>query len=166
MGAANQVQGYQDKGMDYLSQLYGQAGSLTNQSAGLQNQIRGQNTGLFGQLGNAAAMGAGTAIACLPKGTQIELEEGTKAVEELHVGDIVKGGKIITTSSHKRPHGHKFYQHNFEKGSVIMSMGHPSFEKELSLTAVESDSPATFDILTDSGYYFVNGVKLGSTIRS
>jgi len=46
-----------------------------------------------------------------------------------------------------------------------MSMGHPFFGEIEKIAAVEHDSPYTNDILTDSGHYFSNGCKLGSTIR-
>lgn len=48
-----------------------------------------------------------------------------------------------------------------------MSYGHPFFDKLLSVERVDhSDSEHTHDLLTSEGHYFVNGVKLGSTIKS
>ncbi len=117
------------------------------------------------------AQGAGQAaimapfLFCLPEGTEIETEEGAKPVEKMRPGDQVKGGTVIATSMRLRRPGHKFYRHEFENGqSVVMSKGHPFYDELESLKVENHSSPYTYDILTDSGFYIVNGVKLGSTI--
>lgn len=113
-------------------------------------------------------MGASIATAmCLPRGTGIELEDGSsKPVETIRVGDVVRGGRVIATHSRKRHQGHRFYEHAFKNGkSVVMSNGHPYFEKLESMKVIENhESPNTYDILTDQGYYYVNGCRLGSTL--
>lgn len=120
--------------------------------------------GLAGGVGQGLGAAAGGAMFCLPKGTEIETDDGSIKVEEAKVGDKVKGGTIIATSSRRRFDGHAFYKHIFKAGTVVMSDGHPYFDELASKEIAFHDSPNTYDILTDSGYYFVNGVKLGSTI--
>lgn len=102
---------------------------------------------------------------CLPERTEIETEDGVKAVETIKPGDKVKGGTVVSTIMRLRRDGHKFYRHNFVNGtSVVMSKGHPYYDELESLNVEAHDSKYTYDILTDSGFYFVNGAKLGSTI--
>lgn len=122
----------------------------------------------------AALPAAGSAIGgmamagmlCLPKGTQIKTKEGFKNVEDVKVGDDVDGGTVMATFQRKRDEDHRFYLHKFADGSeVVMSKGHPFFDKLAEPPMpTEHDSPYTYDILTDDGYYYVNGVKLGSTL--
>lgn len=102
---------------------------------------------------------------CLPKETKIETEHGTVNVEDVKVGDTVKGGKVIAKTQYVRGSSHKFSLHKFDTGEVVMTYGHPYFDKLISVQEVESESECTYDILTDSGFYFVNNVKLGSTIN-
>lgn len=116
--------------------------------------------------GGSAGLGAlaGLAAFCLPKGTKIESPNGGINVEEIRVGDFVTGGEVIAITQRQRNSGHKFFEHVFEKGSVVMSDGHPYFDELKAISESENDSQHTYDILTDSGFYYVNGIKLGSTI--
>ena len=124
----------------------------------------GKGDPLSAMLNVGGSMGA--AAICLPRGAEIELENGgTARVEEIKTGDTVKGGRVIATHSRKRAPGHVFYRHQFDTGEVTMSDGHPYFDNLVSKDIVEHESPNTYDILTDGGHYFVNGVKLGSTIQ-
>ena len=115
--------------------------------------------------GQGAGQGLGMAAFCLPKGTEIETESGTTKVQDIQIGDEVKGGKVIAKQQILRKSGHKFFKHNFKNGSVVMSKGHPYFDEIESMEEVENDSECTYDILTSKGFYFVNGIKLGSTIK-
>ncbi len=136
---------------------------------GAGSQIGGAFGGAIGgPAGSAAGSIAGAgAAACLPKGTKIELEDGEiKAVEDIKPNDWVKGGKVLAIHSQERPLGHRFYLHKFDNGEVIMSENHPFFDRLRSIEVVYHDSPKTYDILTSSGHYYVNEVKLGSTIQA
>ena len=119
--------------------------------------------GLIGSAmgGAGAAIGA---VLCLPKGTKIETNDGAVDVENVKPGDEVVGGTVTATVRILRPTDHKFYRHNFTNGDVVMSKGHPYFDDLVGMEAVESDSDCTYDVKTSGGYYFVNGIKLGSTI--
>lgn len=116
-------------------------------------------------LGQGAGMALGAGLFCLPKGTEIETSEGKIKIEDIKVGDEVIGGKVISKSQTLRTRDHKFYKHNFENGFVVMSKGHPYFDELKSIEDFENDSECTYDILTEDGYYYVDGIKLGSTIR-
>jgi hypothetical protein len=124
--------------------------------------------GLLQGLAGGVGLGLGELIAgaCLPKGTIIETEDGGKKVEDITIGDEVRGGKVISTFRKMRTEGHRFFVHRFEDGKeVVMSNGHPFFERLTELPVpIEHDSAHTYDILTDEGYYYVNGVMLGSTL--
>jgi hypothetical protein len=164
-------------------QQFGTYGTLLNQQnqqalqpyqmlAGLYSPALSQSfsSGGKGDPFTALMQGAGPIMTgakavCLPKGTQIEVEGGAMPVEELRLGDFVKGGEVIAIGSRKRHQGHSFYRHDFQNGSVIMSDGHPFFDELIKKEIVEHDSENTYDILTSEGHYFVNGVKLGSTLR-
>jgi hypothetical protein len=173
--AFNQIQQNQIGTMGTLHSQIDQAGmrpyqmidNLYKTNLGAPMMSSGQS-GKGDPFSSLFGMGASIAsAACLPRGTEIELEDGgSKPVETIIVGDIVRGGRVIATHSRRRAPGHKFYKHVFENGKqVIMSFGHPFFEKLETATAVEHDSPNTYDILTDKGYYYVNGSRLGSTIE-
>ena len=140
---------------------------LFKAQTGVPFQMDGGSSGILGGLmGLGGTLGA-AAMKCLPLGTQIEIEDGsTRPVEEIRVGDQVKGGEVIKIFSKKRTKDHWFTKHYFKNGAVItMTMGHP-YHDELERTSPDYDekSPCTCDILTDSGVYYVNGVKLGSTL--
>lgn len=158
----NNERNYQGEGLDALIKLLTGAQGTQNQAANINEQKR-RNTLDF--LGNAANAGASIAGLCLPKDTKIETDNGYKLVQDIIVGDKVRGGTVLKTSKTERPEGHVFTEHKFANGTVIMTDGHPYFDKLEYKKASDQDSDATYDILTDSGYYYVNGVKLGSTIE-
>lgn len=144
-----------------LMQLYGvnagqQQGSSSSGSGGILDMI-GSGASTIAGLGS---------IFCLPKGTMIELESGAAiAVENITVGLKVKGGEVIARIQCKRHEDHMFSEHVFKSGTVIMTQGHPYFNELMQdPVPVTHDSECTYDILTDSGIYYVNGVKLGSTL--
>lgn len=107
----------------------------------------------------------GAAALCLPEGTMIEINQGIKPVEDIQPGEVVKGGVVLVTTRRLRPPGHKFFRHQFNKGEVIMSNGHPHEDTLKEIEEVDHDSPFTYDILTSDGYYYVNGIKLRSTLK-
>jgi hypothetical protein len=148
---------YQD-----LMKLYGLS---TGATPGYDYSQPGLLGSVAGGLGTGLGMGAGAALFCLPKGTEIATEEGSTKVEDINVGDIVKGGRVIAKIQKLRDQGHNFYMHEFKTGTVEMSLGHPYFDQLQSVKIVSNDSPYTYDILTTNGYYMVNGVRLGSTIE-
>lgn len=130
------------------------------------SKVAGTVAPFFGGPAGIAMGGAKIAGAlCLPKGTQIQTEDGSMNVEDVKVGDKVIGGEVIKTHSQIRPATHVFFNHIFPTGNVIMSFGHPYYDELLNITKAVHDSEKTYDILTTDGYYMVNGVKLGSTIE-
>lgn len=146
-----------------LMQLYGlSAGAQPGYNYPGSPGLLGSAAGGFGQM---SGLGAGLALFCLPEGTQIETFEGFINVEDIDIGDEVLGGLVIAKIQKQRTAGHEFYEHKFENGSVVMSLGHPIIEPLIEEPqVVDNDSPCTYDILTDGGYYIVNGVKIGSTL--
>ena len=141
-----------------LSQLYGQNIGINNPQTG------GGKGDPFSSMLGAAGAAAG-AVACLPEGTPIDLEgAGTIPVDVLVPGMKVKGGTVLQTSKSLRPEGHKFYIHKFDSGNVTMSMGHPFFDQLKWREPSDIESQFTHDIRTSEGFYYVNGVKLGSTL--
>lgn len=124
--------------------------------------------GLLQGLAGGVGQGIGTSLGgffCLPKGTKIQTDLYDVNVEDVKVGDVVKGGTVIATVSRLRPDEHYFSKHQFDTGDVVMTFGHPYFDNLISHNPVENDSLCTYDIQTDSGHYYVNGVKLGSTLE-
>lgn len=144
-----------------LSGLYGQNTGIPFQpSSGA-----GEGKNPFGSIMQGA--GAGAKAMCLPKGTMISMTGGKKCVDDVCIGDYTEeGGKVIAVIFRVRHKGHKFFEHEFESGKVVMSLGHPFFDQILDVKRIdEHPSIYTYDILTEKGFYFVNGVKLGSTIK-
>ena len=88
----------------------------------------------------------------------------TYNIEYIKMGDEIKGGEVIEVSKLPRPEGHIFWLHTFDTGEVVMSKGHPFFDTLIALDETYNTSEYTCDILTDTGYYYVDGVKLGSTL--
>lgn len=132
--------------------------------AGAQGATPGSSGWLPGLISGGA--NAAASFFCLPRGTEIEIDKNNFVkVEDVKVGDFVRGGRVLKTRKIKRKEGHKFYQHNFKTGSVIMSAGHPYFGALVNKEPVENPSEHTYDLLTSEGYYYVNGIKLGSTIQ-
>jgi len=101
---------------------------------------------------------------CLPKDTFIELDEGYKKVQDLRIGDKVKGGTVIAINSEKIDTTHKFYKFTFKKGVVIASLGHPFYDTAIDIKETDLTGDKTYDILTDSKFYYINGVKVASTL--
>ncbi len=103
---------------------------------------------------------------CLPKGTLIALENNkTIKIEEIKTGDVVKGGKVVKVhkSIHKLPlyiWQFEFSKNRFVKASYV----HPFAEEVLNIKRTKKRIKTTYDILTDSGYYYVNNVKCLSTL--
>jgi hypothetical protein len=140
-----------------LFRLYGLSAGGTPGNAGQPGLLQGL----------APLAGQAISMWCLPRGTKIELPNGaTEEVENIKVGDKVNGGVVLAVVSRQRDSEHKFYNHKFKTGEVIMSNGHPYFDELVSISEVEHESPNTYDILTSEGFYFSNGVKLGSTIKN
>jgi len=122
--------------------------------------------GLLGSLIPAGATLGAAALMCLPAGTPIEMSDGgTFPVDIIEPGDEVKGGVVLQVSQSMRPRGHTFFRHVFKSGKeVVMSDGHP-FHDELDWKEPSNEqSQFTHDIRTSEGFYYVNGVKLGSTL--
>lgn len=167
MAATESERAYKDKALDYLMSMFQNQAGVTNQSEAAgqaaRDKSKDRSSAMFGDLLGAGAK-VGAAALCLPKGTQIELDNGTKNVEDIQLGDHVKGGKVIAIGSRLRPANHQFFEHIFVNGSVVMSNGHPYHDSLVSMRVAEHDSMTTHDILTNSGYYFVNGIRLGSTL--
>ena len=131
---------------------------------------------------------------CLPAGTLIDTPNGPMAIEGLKIGDAVwtvdaSGSRvpstILQTSVVPVPAGHLFVHVILQDGRELWaSPGHPTADGRKMgdlvageyldgalITKVEivpSDQPATHDILPAgaTGYYWANGVLIGSTLSN
>jgi hypothetical protein len=142
------------------------------------------SAGLFGSGGGASGSGsdgksaAGASVlmkllpllaggTCLPDTTLIEMPDGSLTpITEIQVGDEVKGGEVLAKIERARMPGHTFYLHDTSQGEVVMSDTHPTDAVVYHKAPIEHSSKCTHDILTESGWYVVNGVVLRSTITS
>jgi hypothetical protein len=127
--------------------------------------------GLIGGVGGGLAQAGGAALFCLPKGTEIEGEGLTTVkIEDIKLGDKVEGGIVIGLTKVPREAEHKFSNHKFqlENGEfvdILMTRGHPYHDDLFSIEdGIDHESEHTYDILTTTGYYFVKGIKIASTI--
>ena len=102
----------------------------------------------------------------LPKGTLIELENNNfKLIEELEPGEEIKGGKILQIVHYKYTKEQKLYEFIFSNNrKVLASYSHPFDEKILEVKELDLTITEAYDIYTESGYYFINGVKTLSTL--
>jgi hypothetical protein len=130
---------------------------------------------------------------CLAMGTLIDTPRGAVRVEDLHMGDPVwttnEAGQrvaavILTTGSAPAPASHQMVHVTLEDGRELWaSPGHPTADGSL-LGDVEAGDildgaqvtqaeyvpyagTATFDLLPsgDTGFYWANGILLGSTLH-
>ncbi|MFN2119167.1 MAG: hypothetical protein ACK2T0_02095 [Anaerolineales bacterium] len=130
---------------------------------------------------------------CLPSGSLIDTPLGARAIEGIQVGDAVwsanaAGEKFVATTLNVArvpvPPGHQIVHVVLADGrSVWASPGHPTADnREFSqlqvgaildgsritrVDSVASDEPATYDLLPSgaTGYYWANGVLVGSTLK-
>ena len=127
---------------------------------------------------------------CLSKGTRIRTSQGERAVETIGVGDKVlsvnASGAIVAlpvleTSKTAVPPSHKMVRIRLSDGrELLVSPRHPSAEGKalgtyrggewldgadiISISDVNYDMGFTYDILTETGLYFANGVLISSTL--
>jgi hypothetical protein len=130
---------------------------------------------------------------CLALGTRIATPSGERAVEELHVGDIVwtadaRGERVaaplVAVGSTPVPATHEVVRLMLDDGRVVfVSPGHPTADgrrvgdlaagdtldgaRIASSARVTYSGGATYDILPAgaTGAYWANGILLGSTLR-
>ncbi len=144
-----------------------QALGTYNAQTSAQNSQNEMLSGLFGGLGTlgGAMLTKTTTMLCIPEGSDIELENGTQKVEELQEGDIIKGGKVLKIR--KMFNGEDFFYCDFdtEKGNVIASRDHPIYTKINEIKKSELKTDYSYDILTETGKYYINGVELGTSIK-
>lgn len=176
---------FQDAGAGYN---YGQTSNNNMQGygsyAGLYGNMYGanqqanstSNQGMYGLIGSGISaggvLGAGmmaktATMMCVPENSQIELEDGTTIpVEDVKLGMMIKGGEVLKTS--KGSTGGKdnfmFCEYETDGGPVVTSRDHPIYNKILDVKKSEIMTDFAYDILTTSGFYYINGIKLGSTI--
>jgi hypothetical protein len=166
-------------------QKVGSLGSLQSQRQQQQmepytmlSQLYGQNIGIpisgggggkgdpFSALLGAGAQVGSAALLCLPEDAMIEVDDNHSVpITTLKVGDEIKGGKVLMVCSRIRPENHIFSVHRKHGKIVVMTAGHPSFDEFEEIQTTYHASPTTNDILTSEGYYYVNGIKLGSTLE-
>lgn len=144
--------------LGYAGSVYGNQLGYRSASNRDRSQMIGAGIGALGQLGAAGI------YACLPGDAMIETETGEVSIQGIKVGDFVVGGQVIAIQQIKRAKGHKFHKVLTVDGTVIMSPGHPTVSKQVSSEPVDHESECTYDILTTTGGYRVNGVWLLSTM--
>lgn len=146
------------------------AGSLSQSAQGSSSSSTGtqQTTADTGTSDTMNAISTGLTLAmlmCLPKDTEIETEHGVVKVQNIKAGDVVKGGRVIRVHSLYVGEGHKFYKFTFKDGKeVVASKTHPFFDAPESIEEY-SEGSVTYDILTESGHYYINGVDVASTLQ-
>lgn len=105
-----------------------------------------------------------TPMACLPDFTLIETKEGNIKIMDVKEGDEVIGGKVLKIVKFDCPSNHKYYKFITEDGIVIASKNHPFKSKIIKIELCDIKSEFVCDILTESGYYKINGVTVKSTL--
>jgi hypothetical protein len=178
-----QQQGYNTAMSGYNAQMGNQGGGWGSAlgtigggaAGGIGAGMGASMLGMFG--GGAAAAGGGAAtggliaskvallLGCFPNRTEVDTENGTKKIEDIKLGDNIVGGKVIKIS--KEPAGNDFMFCDFvtTDGELTASRDHPIYSKILDIKSSKVKSEYAYDILTDSGTYSVNGIKVGSTIK-
>ena len=104
----------------------------------------------------------------MPRGTLVEMERfEPTCIESLDTGDRVRGGIVIETRRLPRPKRHRFWLHQGPSGrAVTASWQHPFQDEMMPVHTVRTPGDGyTYDILTTSGIYYVNGVAVRSTIQ-
>ncbi len=130
---------------------------------------------------------------CLAAGTLIDTPRGAEPVEDLHMGDLVWTmnaagekvvGKILKFGSVRVPSTHQVVHIRLSDGRELWaSPGHPTADGRwlgalrvgerldgAHITLVERipyQGSATYDLLPEgaTGYYWANGILMGSTLR-
>jgi len=137
-----------------------------------QQQASNQASSIFGGILSAAGSLGGAALQktssmlCVPEGTLVEGINGEKVkIEDIKVGDFVRGGSVKKISKQLTGENFIFCELITDKGTIIASRDHPVYAKLLDIKKSDIMTDYAYDILTDSGFYYVNDIKLGSTIK-
>jgi len=147
------------------------AGLFGNQQQAAQNQTSSIFGGALSAAGSLGAAGIGAAakmavLMCVPEGTLVEGINGEKVkIEDIKVGDFVRGGSVKKISKELTGENFIFCEILTDQGTVITSRDHPVYAKFLDIKKSDVMTDYAYDILTDSGFYYVNDIKLGSTIK-
>ena len=118
-----------------------------------------------GTMGGAFAYKIIAPIACFPEGTLIMINSHESLpIEELVKDDKILGGRIIKIQKLYAPK-FKFVKVITDKGKLICSIDHPIFDKVIDIKRIKNRYRFAYDILTDSGHYYVNRIKVGSAMQ-
>lgn len=162
--------------LSQIGSVMASTGGPTPQVAGSGMSGNPNSTGSVGGTGGSAGPSSFEkylpyllmAAGCMPLGTLIEMADGThKHIELVQVGDLVRGGKVLETIHVPRSRNHKFWFHRRDDGKgVVASKDHP-FEDDstMPVRSIIVGGEFTYDILTESGVYYVNGIALRSTLE-
>jgi len=148
------------------------AGIFGNQLNAAQQQSANTSSIFGGAMSGAGSIAGGMITAkaislmCVPEGTLVEGINGEKIkIEDIKIGDMVRGGSVKKISKELTGDNFIFCEILTDKGTVITSRDHPVYAKFLDIKKSDVMTEYAYDILTDSGFYYVNDIKLGSTIK-
>jgi len=182
MGGMNQ--GYGTAMSGYNAQLGNQGGGWGSAlgsigggaAGGIGAGMGASMMGLFG--GGAAATTGGSVLGggliaskvamllgCFPEGSKVNTKDGDKNIEDIKLGDEIVGGNVLKISKELAGDDFMFCDFVTKDGELIASRDHPIYSKILDIKSSKVKSEYAYDILTDSGTYFVNGIKVGTTIK-
>ncbi len=172
----------------------GASGTATPAPKQSGTQVEG-SVDLFGKVTITKRTDAGplNCPICLARGTRIATPSGERAVEDMHVGDVVwtadaDGARVtaplIAIGTTPVPATHEVVRLVLDDGRVVLvSPGHPTADGRAAgdlragdlldgarVASAELEpyaGGATFDILPagTTGDYWANGIRLGSTLR-
>jgi len=130
------------------------------------NEKNASRANTFGTLTTAASI-AKLFFSCLPEGTRVERGESKpyKLIEHIRIGDRIKGGKVLEVSKQEvNQKTFTWYEKVTDKGTIICSVDHPVLERVKEVRPSKVKAKYAYDILTESGCFYVGGVKVGSTL--
>ena len=181
----SQLQGYGTAMSGYNARLGNQGGgwgsALGSIGGGAAGGIgAGMGASMLGMFGGGAAAAGGTASAsalipmisakgmtlmCFPEGAEVDTKDGKKRIELISVGDEVIGGKVKQVRKELTGEDFVFCDYVTADGELTASRDHPICSKIISMKVSDTKTDYAYDILTDSGFYSVNNIRVGSTIK-
>jgi len=160
---------------------YGMSANMANSAA--NNSLGGKLISATAQLGSAA-LGTKATFICVPKGIEIDLENGKKPIEQIKPGDIIMGynGELVKVlQKHEyleNPKVKRFYKVKFLNPETnktskvdVCDMHRIMGERAMDITKnvvskeVYSGVNYSYDLLTEDAGYRIDGVPVNSMIE-